>query len=351
MIKEVQGLRFWAILMVVFVHSPIIIPTEFAWLKNAIWKVFHTSTGVELFFVLAGYFMIASLEKLSIEKTEKRVQTKLIIEFIFKKFRRLAPSAYFWVFIALIFSVLTNNKALFLEPSVMAQKFFATILWVRNFNEAAQPTHLGYFWALALEFQFFVIFSILYLILGKKYTLYISIVLCFIQMFYRPGGGMSWVFRFDPLLYGVFVYYLFDYVGKDFFTKLFKQNRFLRILVSLISLFSLSAILPAFVPYPNFKITISALTAGFMLILALSQNGHFYSENKILTIVIDYIASRSYSIFCTHILVWCIVKYFCALFHIQNGYVLFICALSAMFLVSELSYRYIENLWVKKKNY
>lgn len=185
MIKEVQGLRFWAILMVVFVHSPIIIPTEFAWLKNAIWKVFHTSTGVELFFVLAGYFMIASLEKLGIEKTDKVTSIKSIMGFIVKKFRRLAPSAYFWVFVALIFSITTNNKALFLEPSVMAQKFFATILWFRNFNEAAQPTHLGYFWALALEFQFFVIFSILYLSLGKKilymFLLFFVLFKCFID--------------------------------------------------------------------------------------------------------------------------------------------------------------------------
>lgn len=348
MIKEVQGLRFWAILMVIFIHSPIIIPTEYAWLKNAIWKVFHTSTGVELFFVLAGYFMVASLEKLNIDMTEKKISTELIIEFIVKKFRRLAPSAYFWVLIALIFSVIANNKALFLEPSVMAQKFFATILWFRNFNEAAQPTHLGYFWAISLEFQFFVIFSIVYLVLGKKYTLYISIALCCIQMFYRPGGGMSWLFRFDPLLYGVLVYYLFDYVGRDFFTKIFRHNHFLKISISLVLILSLSAVLPAFTSYSNFKITISGLTAGFMLILALSRNGHFYAENQILANLIDYIASRSYALFCTHILVWCIVKYFYSLFHIGDK-TLFISALLAMFLASEFSYRYIENIWVKKK--
>lgn len=351
MIKEVQGLRFWAIFMVVFIHLPIIIPKELVLVKNAIWKIFHTSTGVELFFVLAGYFMMVSLEKLNIETKEKKVSTKLIIEFIVKKFRRLAPSAYFWAFVALVFSVATNQQALFLAPSVMAQKFFATILWFRNFNEAAQPTHLGYFWALALEFQFFVLFSILYLSLGRKYTLYISIVLCFIQMFYRPGGGMSWLFRFDPLLYGVFVYYLFNYVGKEFFSKIFIHNYTTKVSLSILLILSLSAVLPAFSSYTNFKITISALTASFMLILALSQNGHFYSNNKILAKLIDYIASRSYAIFCTHILVWCIVKYFCSLFNIQNGYVVFTLALSAMFLASEFSYRYIENMWVKKENY
>jgi len=56
MIKEVQALRFFAILMVIFVHSPIIFPEEWGSMKNAIWKVFHTSTGVELFFCVSWLF-------------------------------------------------------------------------------------------------------------------------------------------------------------------------------------------------------------------------------------------------------------------------------------------------------
>ena len=73
MIKEVQSLRFFAILMVIFIHSPIIFPKEWGSMKNAIWKVFHTSTGVELFFVLAGYFMVASLEKLELQRNSPEV--------------------------------------------------------------------------------------------------------------------------------------------------------------------------------------------------------------------------------------------------------------------------------------
>ena len=71
MIKEVQSLRFFAILMVIFVHSPIIFPGEWGSMKNAICIVFHTSTDVELFFVLAGYFMMANLKKLEISNHSK----------------------------------------------------------------------------------------------------------------------------------------------------------------------------------------------------------------------------------------------------------------------------------------
>lgn len=81
-----------------------------------IWKVFHTATGVELFFVLVGYFMIASLEKFDIFNRSQVNSTRIIIEFIIKKFKRLAPLSYFWVFVALVCSVYFPNKQLFLEP-------------------------------------------------------------------------------------------------------------------------------------------------------------------------------------------------------------------------------------------
>lgn len=83
MIKEVQGLRFWAIIMVIFVHSPGIVSEDYVWFKK-IWKVFHSSTGVELFFMLAGYFMIASLEKLNLHTVDKKISAKLVVEFIIK---------------------------------------------------------------------------------------------------------------------------------------------------------------------------------------------------------------------------------------------------------------------------
>ena len=101
--------------------------------------------------------------------------------------------------------------------------------------------------------------------------------------------------------------------------------------------------------YPNFKYSISAITAAFMLLLALSNNGYFYPNNEILSKIVDYIASRSYALFCTHILVWCIVKRVYILLGIDNQLSLFLFAIVAMFIASEFSYRYIENLLVAKK--
>lgn len=89
----------------------------------------------------------------------------------------------------------------------MIRKFLATIIWFRNFEDVYWPSHFGYFCALLLEFQFYVIFTIIYFGLGKKKTLYLSIVICIIIMFYRPGVGTdNWRFRFNSMLYGIILY-------------------------------------------------------------------------------------------------------------------------------------------------
>ena len=60
MIKEIQGLRAIAILFVIFVHLPVLLPTEYFVYWHRLNDSFVTITGVELFFVIAGYFLIYS---------------------------------------------------------------------------------------------------------------------------------------------------------------------------------------------------------------------------------------------------------------------------------------------------
>ena len=103
MIKEIQGLRAIAILFVIFVHLPVLLPPEYFIYWDTLNRSFVTITGVELFFVIAGYFLIYSLDKIYTFNIES------LIDFILKKFKRLAPAAYFWVTVALLFSLFTNN--------------------------------------------------------------------------------------------------------------------------------------------------------------------------------------------------------------------------------------------------
>lgn len=344
MIKEIQGLRCIAILLILFIHLPVILPIELFTNWKKVSSIFGTVTGVELFFVLAGYFLMYSLSKI------EKLDWNTLLSFLVKKYKRLAPASYFWITVALVFSFLTHNTSLWLEPNVMLGKFFSTLLWFRNFNEAYSQTHLGYFWAISLEFQFFVIFSILYFLLGRKNTLYLSILLCLIMMFYRFGeNNTKWLFRFDPMLYGVLVYFFLERIDNQRLSNLFSSTKFWIFTTSVLLVFILASNESTFRSFPNFKTSVSAITSSIMLILALSKNGYFYLNIKPVSSIIDWISSRSYSIFCCHIIAWCIVKQLAVWFNVQDGYVIFIFGMIFMLLMSELTYKHIEGYFIKSK--
>ena len=159
LIKEVNGLRCIAILMVIFFHFFLILTPKYFAYYQKISSVFSSQSGVELLFVIAGYFLMSSLSR--IENYENKVEA--IMNFIGKKFKRLVPVAYFWIGITLFFCLISNNPELWHTKSVMIRKFLATIIWFRNFEDVYYGSHFGYFWALSLEFQFFIIFTIIYL--------------------------------------------------------------------------------------------------------------------------------------------------------------------------------------------
>ena len=346
LIKEINGLRCIGILMVIFFHFSIILTPRFLVYYQKITSIFITPSGVELLFVIAGYFLMNSLSK--IKNNENKIES--IINFVIKKFNRLAPAAYFWIGVTLFFCLISNNSELWHTKSVMIKKFFATIIWFRNFEDVYFSSHFGYFWALSLEFQFFIIFAIIYFIIGKRKTLYLSIIICIIMVFYRPGiGNDNWRFRFDPMLYGVIMYYLVEKIDIQFIHDKFKMNKFYIFLCSILLIFSLSSIYAVFPNYPNMKISLCAIISFIMLLLALSNNSYFYLKIFGINKIVDWIASRSYSLYCCHIISWYIVKQVYVWLRIEYNKNGFIYCNIFMILSAELSYRYIENLLIKKK--
>ena len=73
MIKEIQGLRAIAIIMVLVVHGLAIVPPSWQDYVIKLQRLFFTSTGVEIFFVLAGYFLIYSLERFLKHQLKKKL--------------------------------------------------------------------------------------------------------------------------------------------------------------------------------------------------------------------------------------------------------------------------------------
>lgn len=346
MIKGIQGLRAIAILMVLFIHILGVLPQEYHHHIYDIQNIFFTSTGVEIFFVISGYLLMHSLNKFNSEKEGNCVQ--FAIEFVIKKFKRLAPPVYFWSFIALLFSLLSlflNNidTNLWQAPIIAIKKFFSTLLWLRNFTEALEPHWLGIFWAVSLEFQVFSVVAIIYFILGRSYVVFLSIFFIVLMMFYRFGGEAAWLFRFDPILYGVLLYEIIKKLGENKLSSYLPNKKYLNMYtISFILL--LGSTLKVFENYPNFSISISALVASLMMIFAISGNGYFYSDIKPINFIIEWLASRSYSLYCCHIVTWFLVKQYYILMDIVYDELGFFISIALMIFFTELSYRYVESI-------
>ena len=150
---------------------------------------------------------------------------------------------------------------------------------------------------------------------------------------YRFGGGMAWLFRFDPILLGIILFYFIENLRKDLFHKLFQATLFNKILISFFLILILSSSFKVFSNYPNFNITI---------------NGYFYIDIKYINNIIDWLASRSYSLYCCHIVVWFIVRQFFIFLGIEINLNFSFVAFVAMLFFTEFSYRYIENILIKK---
>ena len=347
MLKDIQALRFFAILFVVFLHLPIILPNNHTY--NELRSFTNTDSGVELFFVIAGYFLSLTLDKSSnhIKSTPDKVV--YLIKTYIKKIKRLSPPVYFWIAIPMLFSLITKNSELWLPYNLMMEKFFASFVWLRNFEEIGTEGNFGYMWALSLEMQFFIIYPLVYFTLGRKKTIITSVVICVIMMFYRPGGGPAWMFRFDPLLYGTLLYYIVSSID---LTKLSLQEINLSPLnksaIGLMMIISLAVVPQALIHLWTFRFSAAAMISTVCVFLAVMNTGFFTSFPSILNKIFSYIGGRSFSLFCCHIPVWFMI------FQLTHGHNIsdlsrIILQIFSMFIATELTYQILEKPFIKKK--
>lgn len=341
MLKDIQALRCIAICFVIFLHLPVIIPNNHFY--NELRSFTNTDSGVELFFVIAGFFLSLTIEKSAKNLNSTAEKINFLFEIYIKKIKRLSPPVYFWVAVPLAFSILTKRADIWLSYDLMIEKFFSSLMWVRNFEEIGTEGNFGYMWALSLEMQFFIIYPMLYSLLGRKNTILLSIFICVSMMFYRLGGGASWMFRFDPMLYGTLLYYVtrsFDF--NKMALKHLNVNPVSKFIIALILILSLAVVPKALIHLWNFRFSCASIISSICVLLAVTDMGFFTTLPKFINQVISYVGSRSFSFFCCHIPVWFMVFQFTS-DHDIGVVSRVIFQISAVLIASELTYRMLER--------
>lgn len=171
--REIDGLRAFAVLPVIFFHSGLdLIPGGFL--------------GVDIFFVISGYLItIVILSDIHLKKFS-------ILSFYERRTRRIFPALFFVLFICTLLSLLIllpSDAKAFFQSLIAVLTFSSNIyFWKKTnyFDLSSELNPLLHTWSLAVEEQFYLIAPLLIILLyrsGKKWMLFFWVFSFFCSLF------------------------------------------------------------------------------------------------------------------------------------------------------------------------
>ncbi|MGJ0457061.1 acyltransferase [Aliarcobacter cryaerophilus] len=350
---NIEILRAIAIIFVLIAHFVIIIPDELREKYLSFLKYINAETGVDLFFVISGYLMGVTF----LAKTEY-AELKLRDTFIFyrKRILRLLPSAYLWAFITLCLGVYFNSRGslLWIDNTSLMNNFFSSLAFMRNFTEYIQPTHLGYYWSLSVEMQFYFFLPIVWFLLKRKYFWYLICLLLLIGFIWRPGG-FHWIFlRFDGLLVGLMLWKLTSVENWRDYVKYIVPETKINLLFTLVVSFCLVLTIPKLfinASVPGLYNGLISLICGYCVLISVYKENILINAEAISKIFI-FIGSISYSLYLVHLPIWIMYKEIVLNvgFNLPN-YVYCLFSFLIIVIISYLNKVYIEDKFVKKYHF
>jgi len=186
------------------------------------------------------------------------------------------------------------------------QTFIAASVYLTNFQQYYSPTMLGYYWSLAVEWQFYVVFPLLLILLrNDSHRIVFLLFVLSLSIYFVPGGSGWWMFRFDGIVFGILAYYLLEVMK-------FQLPQF-RILESSVgAVITCSILLVALVCFPlalqpyRLAVTFANLIGGILVVLAAANRGYITAFG--MPSLVRWIGSRSYTIYLCHIPALLIVR-------------------------------------------
>lgn len=176
-IPSLDGLRGLSILMVVFGHA----------FRNYFHLINIANLGVRIFFIISAYLIVGILKNNIIKGT---FSLKI---FYFKRMMRTFPAFYFYIlciYILLRWLDIFDLNQFWRGPAYL-ENYHSRSLW------KSQQWFVGHSWSLAVEEQFYILVSVLFLLVNKnKITLKIANYI-FLLLFLASPVLRSSFFLFD----------------------------------------------------------------------------------------------------------------------------------------------------------
>jgi peptidoglycan/LPS O-acetylase OafA/YrhL len=335
---EIEGLRAFAVLPVIFFHAG--------------FKTFSGGyVGVDVFFVISG-FLITSIILGELERDKFS-----IINFYERRARRILPALFLVMLVCIPFAwfwLLPGDMKKFSQSLIFASLFSSNIFfWYEGgyFDALAELKPLIHTWSLAVEGQFYILlplFLMLFWKLGKNWIL-VALALVFVASLILAQWGASirpvetfYLFptRVWELLVGVFAsFYLSKFNQIDFGKKIREVGGWLGFILVIFAVFAYNKSTPFFGLYALIP------TLGTLLIILFATQkttvGKFLG-NKIFV----SIGTISYGAYLWHQPLFAFARQ--KSFHESSHVVFLILSVLALFL-AYISWRFVELPFRRKK--
>lgn len=338
---DINGLRAWAVLAVVFYHYNI-------------FSVTGGYAGVDVFFVISGFLMTKIISDKLMNSEPHQFS---LLEFYLFRAKRIIPPLLVVSSCLLIlgYYILLDDHYYTLSSHILrAHAFTSNFKFLKEsgyFDAAANTKWLLHTWSLSVEWQFYLIYPLLLMAAYRlsatarslKLVLLFAALLSFVYSIIMIHKAPEFSFYMLPtraweLLAGGVVYLFLDH-----WTLKEKQQVFLEYLGFILIFFSFF-VLTKNSAWPGFLAIIPVL--GTSLVIIAKRTNSIWSNNRVL----QYLGTISYSLYLWHWPVYVFLVYYELE---QRSSDLFL-ALIVVLLCAHLSYTCIERpskyLFNKKDN-
>ncbi len=332
-LRFLTGLRGYSILGVVSIHY---LFSYKAYLNDfSINLIEYGLYGVHIFFVISGYCVAQSF-----------VASANYYGFLIKRFKRIAPAYYFFVFITLMFNYFAADGAGHILQNLTPLEFLKVmsffVFWSKSESFIGAYNILGVEWSLGVEAFFYICFPLLFWFSKSRFRLIALYLLSYVVLLL-----FSYVIsRYNNLIFGDFIkstlaIYHFPLAFLINFATGLAAWKIRSISMQSKALFIVAASVITF-SMPSYVVLFNGKLCLFLLFfIVFAEDSNFIIKLLFNNFFIQMVGLMSYSIYLSHMFsISFLSSYF-------GGLNLLIGSVMLTFLLSFLSYRYIESgrLW------
>ena len=339
-IREIDSLRFFAIIPVVLLHLNtsffrIFESNDYSPLKFSILN--YGGWGVELFFAISGFVICLPFFK-SLKSSNKIV---LNVSYFFKRFRRIEPP--FFISLLIIYSVLLFSETLNFNDSFF--NFLATFFYSHKILYGEWSNINPVTWSLETEIQFYIIIPFIFIFfqrLNVKQLKFLIFITFFCSLFFDHFNLLNQYLNLSVLnfahLFMIGIFFSYIYTNYNFFFE--KKN----ILFDLLFVISFVGI------YLSKVFNVFLLFDFSILILFISIFKATFLRSFFCKDIFVVIGGMCYSIYLLHYAIIHVLGTTFNFFSFESYLLTNFLIFTILIFISALFYLYVEKPFMNKKN-